>query len=112
MQQVRESDLRPTRTPMGARARSQEFEGREARPERLRIAVLAPPWFAVPPQRYGGTEAVVSLLVDGLVQEGHDVTLYASGDSQTPARLVSAFAAGRPDELGTTQPELLHALTC
>ena len=57
--------------------------------------MLAPPWFAVPPRRYGGTEAVVSLLVDGLVSDGHDVTLYASGDSATPARLVSAFRQAR-----------------
>ena len=68
----------------------------------LRIAVLAPPWFPVPPQRYGGTEAVVSLLVDGLVREGHDVTLFASGDSQTPARLVSCFDERAARRLGTT----------
>jgi glycosyltransferase involved in cell wall biosynthesis len=74
--------------------------------------VLAPPWFAVPPRRYGGTEAVVSLLVDGLVRRGHDVTLFASGDSATQASLVSTFAEARSDELGLTQPELMHALTC
>ena len=44
--------------------------------------------------------------------EGHDVTLFASGDSSTPARLVSAFDEARPDDLGSTQPELLHALSC
>ena len=77
------------------RKRSQEFAGRKARSERLRVAVLAPPWFAVPPRRYGGTEAVVSLLVDGLVRERHDVTLFASGDSRTQASLVSTFPARR-----------------
>jgi glycosyltransferase involved in cell wall biosynthesis len=97
---------------MGARKRSQEFASRNVRSERLRVAVLAPPWFAVPPWRYGGTEAVVSLLVDGLVRERHDVTLFASGDSGTQASLVSAFPAARSDDLGLTQPELLHALTC
>jgi glycosyltransferase involved in cell wall biosynthesis len=112
MQQVLESDVPQARRLASARRRSHEFAGRKARSERLRIAVLAPPWFAVPPQRYGGTEAVVSLLVDGLVLEGHDVTLFASGDSNTPARLVSCFDEARPDDLGTTQPELLHALTC
>jgi len=112
MQQVRESDLPPARAPSVARKRSQEFVGRKVRRDRLRVAVLAPPWFAVPPLRYGGTEAVVSLLVDGLVREHHDVTLFASGDSGTQASLVSAFAGARSDDLGLTQPELLHALTC
>jgi glycosyltransferase involved in cell wall biosynthesis len=112
MQQVRESDLPPVRAPSIARKRSQEFVGRKVRPDRLRVAVLAPPWFAVPPRRYGGTEAVVSLLVDGLVRKHHDVTLFASGDSGTQASLVSTFPRGRSDDLGLTQPELLHALTC
>src|SRR5262249_29179268 len=58
---------------------------RRARPHRPRmnIAILAPPWFAVPPTGYGGIEWVVSLLADGLVDAGHDVTLFASGDSRT-----------------------------
>ncbi|MDP9256648.1 MAG: glycosyltransferase family 4 protein [Actinomycetota bacterium] len=112
MQQVRESGLRPVRAPIVARKRSQEFVGRKVRPDRLRVAVLAPPWFSVPPLRYGGTEAIVSLLVDGLVRECHDVTLFASGDSGTQASLVSTFPEGRSDDLGLTQPELLHALTC
>jgi glycosyltransferase involved in cell wall biosynthesis len=106
------SDVPPAHTLMSARRRSRELHGRKARSERMRIAVLAPPWFAVPPQRYGGTEAVVNLLAEGLVAQGHDVTLYASGDSRTSARLTSTFDRGRPDDLGSTQPELLHALTC
>jgi glycosyltransferase involved in cell wall biosynthesis len=112
MQQVQESDLPPVRALDGARWRPEEFVGREDRSERLRVAILAPPWFAVPPRRYGGTEAVVSLLVDGLVRRSHEVTLFASGDSRTQASLVSAFDEARSDDLGLTQPELLHALTC
>jgi glycosyltransferase involved in cell wall biosynthesis len=112
MEQLLESDVPQARKLVSARLRSHELDGRTARSDCLRIAVLAPPWFAVPPQRYGGTEAVVSLLVDGLVREGHDVTLFASGDSSTSARLVSCFDDARPDDLGTTQPELMHALTC
>ena len=46
----------------------------EERGDPLRIAVIAPPWFAVPPTGYGGIELVVSLLADGLVEAGHDVT--------------------------------------
>jgi glycosyltransferase involved in cell wall biosynthesis len=53
----------------------------------LRIAQLAPPFESVPPAGYGGTERVVSTLTEELVRRGHDVTLFASGDSHTSARL-------------------------
>jgi len=55
----------------------------------MRIAQLAPLAEAVPPKLYGGTERVVSYLTEELVRLGHDVTLFASGDSQTSARLVA-----------------------
>jgi glycosyltransferase involved in cell wall biosynthesis len=54
----------------------------------MRIAQIAPLYESVPPQLYGGTERVVSYLTEALVNLGHEVTLYASGDSQTRARLV------------------------
>ena len=54
----------------------------------MRIAQIAPLAEAVPPRLYGGTERVVSWLTEALVEMGHDVTLYASGDSRTSARLV------------------------
>jgi glycosyltransferase involved in cell wall biosynthesis len=53
----------------------------------LRIAQVAPLWTSVPPLTYGGTELVVSLLTEELVRRGHDVTLFASGDSRTSANL-------------------------
>lgn len=53
----------------------------------MRIAQVAPLWESVPPKLYGGTERVVSYLTEELVRLGHDVTLYASGDSHTMARL-------------------------
>jgi glycosyltransferase involved in cell wall biosynthesis len=53
----------------------------------MRIAQLAPLWERVPPPAYGGTELVVSLLTDELVRRGHDVTLFATADSQTIAKL-------------------------
>jgi glycosyltransferase involved in cell wall biosynthesis len=53
----------------------------------MRIAQLCPPWLAVPPKGYGGIEWVVSLLADGLADAGHDVTLFATGDSSTTAHL-------------------------
>jgi glycosyltransferase involved in cell wall biosynthesis len=58
---------------------------------RMKILQIAPLWETVPPPAYGGTEAVVHLLVEELVREGHDVTLWASGDSSTSARLESCF---------------------
>jgi glycosyltransferase involved in cell wall biosynthesis len=54
----------------------------------MRIAQVAPMYEAVPPNRYGGTERVVSYLTEELVRRGHNVTLFASGDSRTSARLV------------------------
>src|ERR1700750_341652 len=61
-------------------------------PERLtmRIAQVAPLYESVPPKCYGGTERVVSFLTEELVRQGHKVTLFASGDSQTRAKLVAA----------------------
>lgn len=55
----------------------------------MRIGIVAPIVESVPPFRYGGTERVVSVLTEGLVGRGHDVTLFASGDSLTSAKLVS-----------------------
>lgn len=54
---------------------------------RLKIAQVAPLYESVPPKYYGGTERVVSYLTEALVGQGHDVTLYASGDSITSAKL-------------------------
>jgi glycosyltransferase involved in cell wall biosynthesis len=56
----------------------------------MRIAQVAPLFESVPPTRYGGTERVVSWLTEELVRLGHEVTLFASGDSRTAARLVPA----------------------
>jgi len=54
----------------------------------MRIAHVAPLHESVPPRLYGGTERIVSYLTDGLVELGHEVTLFASGDSHTSARLI------------------------
>jgi glycosyltransferase involved in cell wall biosynthesis len=59
-----------------------------AAPRRLRIAQVAPPLERVPPAAYGGTERVVHELTTELVGRGHDVTVFASGDSDVPCRLV------------------------
>lgn len=57
----------------------------------MRIAMIAAPIERIPPKLYGGTERVVSALTEELVSLGHDVTLFASADSQTSAHLVAAF---------------------
>jgi glycosyltransferase involved in cell wall biosynthesis len=54
----------------------------------LRIALVAPPFLPVPPPRYGGTERIVGELAQGLHRRGHDVTVFASGDSTAPGRLI------------------------
>ena len=58
----------------------------------MKIAQVAPLFESVPPHGYGGTERVVSYLTEELVRQGHQVTLFASGDSVTQARLVEACA--------------------
>src|SRR5436190_4587077 len=60
----------------------------------MRIAQVSPLYESVPPSHYGGTERVVSYLTEELVREGHEVTLFASGDSKTLARLVAACPRG------------------
>src|SRR6202040_3967670 len=57
--------------------------------KKMRIAQVAPLYESVPPVLYGGTERVVSFLTEELVRMGHEVTLFASGDSLTKARLLS-----------------------
>lgn len=59
----------------------------------MKIAQVSPLFESVPPKAYGGTERVVSYLTEELVRQGHDVTLFASGDSLTQAKLVAPVAA-------------------
>jgi len=74
----------------------------------VRIAQVSPLFESVPPQSYGGTERVVSYLTEELVRQGHDVTLFASADSTTSAKLV----AGSPQSLrlwpGSVDPLAHH----
>jgi Glycosyltransferase Family 4 len=60
----------------------------------MRIAQVAPLYESVPPQCYGGTERVVSYLTEALVRQGHEVTLFASGDSVTAADLIAPCRPG------------------
>jgi len=73
----------------------------------MRIGLVAPPWVPVPPTRYGGTEAVIDRLARGLVEEGHEVLLMATGDSACPVPKRWAYATP-PAPMGSTLPELHH----
>jgi glycosyltransferase involved in cell wall biosynthesis len=75
----------------------------------LRIAVLAPIAWRVPPRHYGPWELFVSLLTEGLVERGVDVTLFASGDSLTAARLSSVVARGWEEDPGI-EPKVAECL--
>jgi glycosyltransferase involved in cell wall biosynthesis len=57
----------------------------------MKIAHIAPPWIAIPPKNYGGTEIVMYNLIEEQVAQGHDVTLFAPADARTSAKLVSFF---------------------
>jgi glycosyltransferase involved in cell wall biosynthesis len=77
---------------------------------RLHIAMVAPPYFDIPPVAYGGIEAVVADLVDALVGRGHKVTLIGVGHHATRAqRFFATYDGGSADRLGELMPELVHA---
>ena len=78
----------------------------------MRVAILAPPWFPVPPSGYGGIEWVVAILADALADADHDVTLFASGDSRTRAKLAAVYQEAPRRMIGRSQPELHHVLAC
>ncbi|HEX2090539.1 MAG TPA: glycosyltransferase family 4 protein [Actinomycetota bacterium] len=77
----------------------------------MRIAQISPPWLSVPPKGYGGVELIVALLADGLVERGHDVTLFATGDSITKASLDFVFPTA-PGSKAINDPrfETVHTL--
>jgi len=79
--------------------------------QKLKIAIVSPPWFPVPPSGYGGIELVVSILTEGLCRRGHSVTLFASGDSVTQARLISVIDSSPQVRIReNVQLENIHSL--
>lgn len=76
----------------------------------LKIGLLAPPWAAVPPPSYGGTEAVVAELAVGLAAAGHEVILYAADESTAPVPLVRAAASATWDRVGHGDVELPYVM--
>jgi glycosyltransferase involved in cell wall biosynthesis len=76
----------------------------------LSIGLLSPPWAAVPPPAYGGTEYVVDQLARGLTAAGHHVTLFATGDSTVPVPTGHTLPTGAPDRVGEGAVELRHVM--
>jgi glycosyltransferase involved in cell wall biosynthesis len=73
--------------------------------KKLKIAQIAPLWTSIPPEKYGGIERIVHFLTEELVKRGHKVTLFASGDSKTKAKLVSICPRGLlKDKIPWTDP--------
>jgi glycosyltransferase involved in cell wall biosynthesis len=80
------------------------------RARKLRIAMVAPPWFELPPRGYGGIESVVADLVDQLADRGHEVTLIGAGNNGTQAgRFHPVYRVPPSDRVGTAMPEVIHA---
>jgi len=77
---------------------------------RLRIAQVAPLYERVPPARYGGTERVVAFLADELVRRGHEVTVFASGDSSTRANLIAPTPTALRLDPGATDSLSPHVI--
>ena len=76
----------------------------------MRIAQVAPLYERVPPKLYGGTERVVSYLTEELVRQGHDVTLFASGDSETSAKLVPCCKMALRLDPSVKDPLIYHII--
>ena len=74
----------------------------------MRIGMVAPPWFELPPRGYGGIESMCYWLAEGLVARGHDVTLIGAGPRHTSARFVSTFDEPLTARIGEAYPEVIH----
>lgn len=76
----------------------------------VHVALVAPPWFQIPPRGYGGIEWICHWLVEGLAARGHRISLIAGGDSEhAGVELVQTYAETPSERLGETLPDLVHA---
>jgi glycosyltransferase involved in cell wall biosynthesis len=116
LESTRDASKRTQPSPYASRSATVGYSMHRARRrggrQRLRIAVVAPVWLPVPPSGYGGTERVVHVLVEGLVDAGHDVTLFAAGESSTRATLSCVYPKAPTERMDEAIPELRHALAC
>ena len=76
----------------------------------MRVSVIAPPWVAVPPPGYGGTERVLDDLCRALVEQGHDVLLHATGDSACPVETSWTYETAKGTERASPAAELRHVI--
>jgi glycosyltransferase involved in cell wall biosynthesis len=74
----------------------------------MRIAMVAPPWFPVPPSAYGGIEVVCALLGRGLKERGHEVTMFATGDAAPGVRVEAVVPEHNPGRLRMPEVEAHH----
>ena len=74
----------------------------------MRVAMLAPPWIAVPPPAYGGIEQVLALLAKELTERGHEVTLFAAPGTRSEAAVLSPLEGPHPDEIQMSLYEADH----
>ncbi|GAA3115602.1 glycosyltransferase family 4 protein [Streptosporangium carneum] len=79
------------------------------RRDAMRIVMVAPPWYDVPPRGYGGIESMLAELVAGLSRRGHDITLIGAGRAGTSARFLATYAEPPSERIGEPMPEVLHA---
>ncbi|MEV8634057.1 glycosyltransferase family 4 protein [Streptosporangium sp. NPDC051023] len=75
----------------------------------MRIVMIAPPWYDVPPQGYGGIESMLAELVAGLSRRGHHITLIGAGRPGTAARFLATYDPPPSERIGEPMPEVLHA---
>jgi glycosyltransferase involved in cell wall biosynthesis len=76
----------------------------------LRIAIVAPPWFPIPPSGYGGIESMVHTLVEGLAARGHEIVLVGAGTHHGSAKFLQTYDPAPLDRMGEAFPEVVHAL--
>lgn len=76
----------------------------------MHIAVIAPPWYSIPPRAYGGIEVLLAGLVEGVRRAGHEVSLVCAGDSPLDVRVRSTLAAPASEHLGEELPAVAHAV--
>jgi hypothetical protein len=75
----------------------------------LKIAMVIPPWYGLPPSGYGGIEMICATLVDGLCARGHEVTAFGAGTGTgTKARFISTFSQPQHERLREGLPDALH----
>ncbi|UOE18814.1 glycosyltransferase family 4 protein [Thermobifida halotolerans] len=75
---------------------------------RMRLVLLAPPWYEVPPVAYGGVEEVLGELADRLVDHGHDVTIVGVGRRRTRAKLRTTYGRPQEERIGEHTVEIAH----